>query len=240
MYICTDKYFAQMKIKLILPALTEAKSPFWRPIKYSLFPPLGLATLAAYASSSDEVIIEDEHVETLHLEDEPDLVAIQVYITSAYRAYASPITTGCAARTSLSAVPTSPRCRRKPRGRPIPCSSGRARIRGRRSWPTSARAVRNGCTARGSVRWRACLPCAGTSSSGISTWCRTRSWFRAGAPTTATSATRMRSTRAESPFTPKPWMRRSRRLTGCRGATSNSWTTTSSATRVSPPRCSTA
>src|SRR6478736_4572648 len=37
-----------MKIKMILPALTEAKSPYWRPIKYSLFPPLGLATLAAY------------------------------------------------------------------------------------------------------------------------------------------------------------------------------------------------
>ena len=31
---------------MILPALTEAKSPFFRPIKYSLFPPLGLATLA--------------------------------------------------------------------------------------------------------------------------------------------------------------------------------------------------
>ncbi len=36
------------RIKLILPALTEATSPYWRPIKYSLFPPLGLATLAAY------------------------------------------------------------------------------------------------------------------------------------------------------------------------------------------------
>ena len=35
-----------MKVKMILPALTEATSPFWRPIKYSLFPPLGLATLA--------------------------------------------------------------------------------------------------------------------------------------------------------------------------------------------------
>ncbi len=34
-----------MKVKMNLPALTEAKSPFWRPIKYSLFPPLGLATL---------------------------------------------------------------------------------------------------------------------------------------------------------------------------------------------------
>ena len=37
-----------MKVKMILPALTEATSPFWRPIKYSLFPPLGLATLAGY------------------------------------------------------------------------------------------------------------------------------------------------------------------------------------------------
>jgi len=76
-----------MKVKLILPALTEAKSPFWRPIKYSLFPPLGLATLAGYLNDDDEVVIQDEHVETLDLNDEPDLVAIQVYITSAYRAY---------------------------------------------------------------------------------------------------------------------------------------------------------
>ena len=76
-----------MKIKMILPALTEAKSPFWRPIKYSLFPPLGLATLAAYLSESDEITLQDEHVETLNLDDEPDVVVIQVYITSAYRAY---------------------------------------------------------------------------------------------------------------------------------------------------------
>src|ERR1043165_3476681 len=76
-----------MKVKMILPALTEAKSPFFRPIKYSLFPPLGLATLAGYLSLDDEITIQDEHVETLDLEDEPDLVVIQVYITSAYRAY---------------------------------------------------------------------------------------------------------------------------------------------------------
>ncbi len=76
-----------MKVKMILPALTEAKSPFFRPIKYSLFPPLGLATLAAYLNPDDEVMIQDEHVETLDLDDEPDLVVIQVYITSAYRAY---------------------------------------------------------------------------------------------------------------------------------------------------------
>ena len=76
-----------MKVKMILPALTEATSPFWRPIKYSLFPPLGLATLAGYLSPDDEVTIQDEHVEKLDLDDEPDLVVIQVYITSAYRAY---------------------------------------------------------------------------------------------------------------------------------------------------------
>ena len=77
-----------MRVKMILPALTEAKSPFWRPIKYSLFPPLGLATLAAYLDPHDEITIQDEHVETLDLSDRPDLVVIQVYITSANRAYA--------------------------------------------------------------------------------------------------------------------------------------------------------
>ena len=76
-----------MKVKMILPALTEAKSPFWRPIKYSLFPPLGLATLAAYLDEADEISLVDEHVETLNTDDLPDLVVIQVYITSAYRAY---------------------------------------------------------------------------------------------------------------------------------------------------------
>jgi radical SAM superfamily enzyme YgiQ (UPF0313 family) len=76
-----------VKVKMILPALTEATSPFWRPIKYSLFPPLGLATLAGYLDEGDEVELQDEHVETLHLEDSPDLVVIQVYITSARRAY---------------------------------------------------------------------------------------------------------------------------------------------------------
>lgn len=76
-----------MKVKLILPALTEAESPFWRPIKYSLFPPLGLATLAAYLDPEDDIELCDQHVEKVHLDDHPDLVLIQVYITNAYRAY---------------------------------------------------------------------------------------------------------------------------------------------------------
>jgi radical SAM superfamily enzyme YgiQ (UPF0313 family) len=75
------------RVKLILPALTEATSPYWRPIKYSLFPPLGLATLAAYLDPNLEIDLQDEHVEPLNLEDDPDLVIIQVYITNAYRAY---------------------------------------------------------------------------------------------------------------------------------------------------------
>src|SRR5437016_4232792 len=62
-----------LRVSFILPALTEATSPFWRPIKYSLFPPLGLATLPAYLSPDDD--------------DCPDLVIIQVYITNAFRAY---------------------------------------------------------------------------------------------------------------------------------------------------------
>jgi radical SAM superfamily enzyme YgiQ (UPF0313 family) len=77
-----------MKAKFILPSLVEADSPLWRPIKYSLFPPLGLATLAGHMNPDDEVELIDEHVEPLRLEDRPDLVVIQVYITNAYRAYA--------------------------------------------------------------------------------------------------------------------------------------------------------
>src|SRR5262245_10684836 len=76
-----------LRVKLILPALTEATSPYWRPIKYSLFPPLGLATLAAYLAPDDEAVLVDEHVSTLRTDDRPDLVLIQVYITNAYRAY---------------------------------------------------------------------------------------------------------------------------------------------------------
>jgi radical SAM superfamily enzyme YgiQ (UPF0313 family) len=78
----------RLRVKFILPALTEATSPYWRPIKYSLFPPLGLATLAAYLRPDDDAVIVDEHVAPLDTGDRPDLVAIQVYITSARRAYA--------------------------------------------------------------------------------------------------------------------------------------------------------
>jgi radical SAM superfamily enzyme YgiQ (UPF0313 family) len=77
-----------VRVELLLPALTEAKSPFFRPIKYSLFPPLGLASLAAWLDPADEVRLQDEHVQDLDLEGAPDLVGIEVYVTSARRAYA--------------------------------------------------------------------------------------------------------------------------------------------------------
>lgn len=48
-----------MKMKFILPSLEEAKSPFWRQIKYSLFPPLGLAVLASLYSEFDYIQIVD-------------------------------------------------------------------------------------------------------------------------------------------------------------------------------------
>jgi radical SAM superfamily enzyme YgiQ (UPF0313 family) len=77
----------RMLVKFILPALTEATSPLFRPIKYSLFPPLGLAALAGYLAPGDRAILTDEHVERLVLDDVPDVVAIEVYITSARRSY---------------------------------------------------------------------------------------------------------------------------------------------------------
>jgi radical SAM superfamily enzyme YgiQ (UPF0313 family) len=76
-----------MKVKMILPALAEAETPYLRPIKYSLFPPLGLATLASYLDEDDEVELVDQHVEKLIINDNPDLVVIQVYITNAFRSY---------------------------------------------------------------------------------------------------------------------------------------------------------
>ena len=73
---------------MILPALLEANAPGYRPIKYALFPPLGLAGLAGYLEDDDAVELVDEHVQKLSLDDEPDLVVMTVYITSAKRAYA--------------------------------------------------------------------------------------------------------------------------------------------------------
>ncbi|MEZ5316148.1 MAG: radical SAM protein [Vicinamibacterales bacterium] len=76
-----------LRVAFFLPALAEATSPAWRPIKYSLFPPLGLATLAACLAPDDEASIADEHVGPIRVPAAADLVVIQVYITNAKRAY---------------------------------------------------------------------------------------------------------------------------------------------------------
>jgi radical SAM superfamily enzyme YgiQ (UPF0313 family) len=76
-----------MKFKLLLPALAEASVLKKRGVKYFRFPPLGLAALAAYLGSDDEIDLQDEHVERLKIDDHPDVVVIQVYVSSANRSY---------------------------------------------------------------------------------------------------------------------------------------------------------
>ena len=54
-----------MRVKFIMPGPPEARRRFGRPVKYSVFPPLGLATLAAYLHEEDEATLQDECVERL-------------------------------------------------------------------------------------------------------------------------------------------------------------------------------
>ena len=76
-----------MRVKLILPRFTQTQTHSGRKINYSLWPPIGLATLAGYVYADDEVWIEDENVEPLQLDDSPDLVGISVGVSAARRAY---------------------------------------------------------------------------------------------------------------------------------------------------------
>ena len=194
-----------MKVKMILPALTEATSPFFRPIKYSLFPPLGLATLAAYLDDDDEVEIQDEHVERLRLDDEPDLVVIQVYITSAYRAYeladhyrarGAYVVLGGLHVTSLpdEAAPHADTIFLGP---------------GEDTWPRFLADFRRGepervyrSTVRTLVGMPPDPPRSDQASPAISF--RTRSSCREDVRTSATSATRRRSSKAARRSTPRP------------------------------------
>ncbi len=76
-----------MRVKLVLPRFTRSQAHSRRKINYSLWPPIGLATLAGYVHAGDEVWIEDENVEPLELDDSPDLVGISVAVSAARRAY---------------------------------------------------------------------------------------------------------------------------------------------------------
>ncbi|MET8159223.1 hypothetical protein ABZT47_22875 [Sphaerisporangium sp. NPDC005289] len=73
-----------MRVKMILPALTEATSPLFRPVEYSLFPPLGLATLAGDLDDEDEVTLVDEHVEKVRTDDEHDLCDLGVMVNASF------------------------------------------------------------------------------------------------------------------------------------------------------------
>ena len=57
-------------------------------IIHSSHPCLGLAILASHCSPDSDVTIVDQHVESLDVNDDPELVVIQVYITNAYLWYA--------------------------------------------------------------------------------------------------------------------------------------------------------
>ena len=71
----------------LLPALQEVLSQEFRQLKYSLFPPLSLLTLAGLVPREDyRVLVRDEHVEDVFVEDDVDLVIMTVYVSSARRA----------------------------------------------------------------------------------------------------------------------------------------------------------
>jgi radical SAM superfamily enzyme YgiQ (UPF0313 family) len=75
-------------ILFVLPALQEVMSQEFRQIKYSLFPPLSLLTIAGLVPADGyRLIVRDEHVEDVFVDEEVDLVVMTVYISSAARAY---------------------------------------------------------------------------------------------------------------------------------------------------------
>src|SRR5438128_5603252 len=206
-----------MNVKMILPALTEATSPFWRPIKYSLFPPLGLATLAAYLRDDDHVEIQDEHVERLDLDGTPDLVVIQVYITSAYRAYriadhyranGAHVALGGLHVTSLPED-----------------AAGHADTiflgPGEDTWPAFLADFRRGCAGRvyqSRVRTLTGIPPIRRDLIKRRLYLVPNSIVcRAAARTCATSATRKRSSKADARSTPRPSTPRSRKSNVCPG-----------------------
>lgn len=75
-------------ILFVLPALQEVLSQEFRQIKYSLFPPLSLLTLAGLVPEDRyNLVVRDEHVEDVFAEEDVDLVVMTVYVPSARRAY---------------------------------------------------------------------------------------------------------------------------------------------------------
>ncbi|MGC4083999.1 MAG: YjbQ family protein [Vicinamibacterales bacterium] len=77
-----------VKVKMILPALHGSNQPVLPPIKVLAVPsarPRNAGWIPAVRRRRSR--LQDEHVETIDTSDTPDLVVIQVYITSATPAY---------------------------------------------------------------------------------------------------------------------------------------------------------
>lgn len=75
------------RLLLILAAVQRPGDEHYRLIKYSQFPPLSLMTIAGLTPDHWDIIVRDEHVESSDVDGHVDLVGIQTYISSAYRAY---------------------------------------------------------------------------------------------------------------------------------------------------------
>ena len=163
----------------------------------------------------------------------PDLVVIQVYITSARRAYA--IADHYRAPRRLRRARRAARHVAAGRGRartPTPSSSGPARTRGREflaDFRARAPASAGYESRHAHARRRAADP-PRSDQAPAATSCPTRSSSRAAARTSATSATRTRSSRAAGRSTRRRSTTRWPRSTGCPAGTSTSSTTTCSAT----------
>jgi radical SAM superfamily enzyme YgiQ (UPF0313 family) len=75
-------------ILFLLPALQEVLSQDFRQIKYALFPPLSLLTLAGLVPRDRyRMLVRDEHVQDVFVDEDVDLVVMTVYVSSASRAY---------------------------------------------------------------------------------------------------------------------------------------------------------
>ncbi|MBM4331848.1 MAG: B12-binding domain-containing radical SAM protein [Deltaproteobacteria bacterium] len=74
-----------MKIKIICPRWPEGS--IWRHFIFR-FPYLSLTTLAALTPEDVEVTIEDENVQEINYQDQPDLVAVSIITPLANRGYA--------------------------------------------------------------------------------------------------------------------------------------------------------
>lgn len=74
-----------MKLKIICPRWPEGS--IWRRFIFR-FPYLSITTLAALTPRDVEVTLEDENVQEIHFQDEPDLVAISIMTPLANRGYA--------------------------------------------------------------------------------------------------------------------------------------------------------